>query len=151
MNSNFFFFFILDNEKAARVLSEWGLSLAPRSICLEARTLEPEKIILGRKTITTNPQCDWGRDLSTDILVAVKINNWILVCTDKDNLKAQDFSKCLVEVGSKMGIKINPPKMINLPNDRTDTYVSRIRDEINPTVCFFFFLYFNVFVALFIY
>ena len=117
------------------------MSLAPRSISLEARKLEPEKINLGRKTITTNPQCDWGRDLSTDILVAVKINNWILVCTDKDNLKAQDFSKCLVEVGSKMGIKINPPKVINLPNDRTDTYVNRIRDEINPPVCFFFLVF----------
>ena len=114
--------------------------MAPRSITLEGRTLEPERIILGKRTITTNPQCDWTRDLFNDILVAVKINNWLLVCTDKDNSKAQDFSKCLIEVAQKMGIKINSPKMISLNNDRTDTYVTRIRDEINPAVSYPLFL-----------
>ena len=33
-----------------------------------------------------------------------------------------------------MGIQISPPKMIILNNDRMDTYVTRIRDEINPSV-----------------
>jgi hypothetical protein len=49
---------------------------------------------------------------------------------------ADNFSKTLMEVGSKMGIRIKPPKMVGLPNDRTDTYVNRIRDEINSSVIY---------------
>lgn len=116
------------------MLSDWGLSLAPMPIGMEGRVMEPEKIILGNSSFATDPKCDWTRNLFNDILVAVKIDNWILVYTERDNPKAKDFSKCLLEVGQKMGIKIQPPKMIGLPNDRTDTYVNRIRDEINSSV-----------------
>jgi hypothetical protein len=57
-----------------------------------------------------------------------------LVYTERNLNNAQDFSKTLMDVGSKMGIRIQPPKLVGLPNDRTDTYVNRIRDEINSSV-----------------
>ena len=47
-----------------------------------------------------------------------------------------------------MGIQINSPKMIILTNDRTDTYLNRIREEINPAVCYFLLLFFLVFIFL---
>ena len=127
-------FIISDNENCVWLLSDWGLSLAPKSITLDARTLDREDIILGKRTIAPNTQYDWTRDVLHDILVAVKITNWLLVCTDKYKDKAQDFTKCLIEVGQKMGIEINFPKIISLQNDRTDSYISRIRDEIHPAV-----------------
>ena len=101
--------------------------------------LEREKIILRTRSFSTNDQCYWGKHLFDDILAPVKINNWILVCTDKDNPKAQEFIKSLLEVGSKMGIQIVAPKTICLIDHRTDTYVNRIREEINvnPSVCIF--------------
>ncbi|XP_046444818.1 piwi-like protein Ago3 [Daphnia pulex] len=123
-----------NNERAKSVLSEWGLSLAPMPLSLEGRVIEPEKIFLSKSNFTTNPQCDWSRNLGNDILVAVKIETWILVYTDRNLNNANDFSKTLMEVGSKMGIRIKPPKMVGLPNDRTDTYVNRIRDEINSSL-----------------
>ena len=66
--------------------------------------------------------------------VDVVAKNWILVYTERDAGKARDFTKTLVEVGSKMGMKIGAPKMVGLPNDRTDTYINRIKDEINASV-----------------
>lgn len=129
---------LTENERAASVLSQWGLSLAPMPLSLEGRVLEPERIFLSKSNFTTNPQCDWSRNLGNDILVAVKIESWILVYIDRQLNIAQDFSKTFMEVGSKMGIRINPPKMVGLANDRTDTYVNRIRDEINPSVRFIF-------------
>lgn len=121
------------NEKAAGLLSAWGLSLA-QPLGLEGRVIEPEKIFLSRSSFQTNPQCDWTRNLGNDVLVAVKIDSWILVCTERERSKAQEFSKCFAEVSRSMGIQSNPPKMIFLPNDRTDTYVNKIRDEINSSV-----------------
>ena len=51
--------------------------------------------------------------------VDVVAKNWILVYTERDAGKARDFTKTLVEVGSKMGMKIGALKMVGLPNDRT--------------------------------
>lgn len=125
---------ITGNEKASGVLAEWGLSLAPMTLATEGRVMEPERIILGKTSFSTDPKCDWTRNLFNDVLVAVKIESWILVYTERDFTKAQDFSKCLMEVSQRMGIRIGAPKMVGLPNDRTDTYVNRIRDEINSSV-----------------
>lgn len=106
----------------------------PLPIKLGGRVMEPEKIILSRGAYLTDSKCDWTRNLMSDVLVPVKIDSWILVYTERDLAKAKDFRDCVAEVSPKMGIKVAPPKMIGLPNDRTDTYVNRIREEINSTV-----------------
>jgi len=74
---------------------------------LVGRTLKREIIFLGKRTFTTNVECDWSTDLFGDVLVAVKITNWLLVCTDKDSTKAQDFINCLTESCQEKGIKIS--------------------------------------------
>jgi len=135
---------ILGNVKAARVLEAWGLNLSSRPITLEGRTLDPENIILGKRTVSTNTQCDWTRDFFNGILVAVQITTWLLVCSERDILIAQDFIKSLKEFAYQMGINIDPPKVIILKNDRTETYVDSIRNEIHPTVGFYFFFVANV-------
>lgn len=126
--------FYLASEKASALLAAWGLSLDPFPLGLQGRVLELEKIHLGRSNFTTDPRCDWGKNLSDDILSPVKLLNWILVATERDHSKGQGFSETLIEVGRRMGMAINPPRFISLANDRTDTYVNRIRDEINPQV-----------------
>lgn len=106
----------------------------PFPLGLQGRVMDLETIQLGKSSFTTDSRCDWGNKLSKDILSPVKLFNWILVSTQRDHCKAQGFSETLIEVGRCMGIAISPPRFISLPNDRTDTYVNRIRDEINPQV-----------------
>ena len=102
--------------------------------------MDPEKIFLSKSSFFPNAKFDWAGNLQNDVLVPIKMDTWILVCVDREIGKAQDFSKCLLEVAGKMGIRIAPPKMVGLPNDRTDTYVNRIREEIHPQVTFFLYL-----------
>ena len=117
------------------MLSEWGLELDDSCLRLDGRNLGPETIFLNRgKSFLTNDACDWTRQLSDNVLGPVKIDNWILVCTDRDSGKSQDFTKTLLDLGGRMGIKIVPPKLIVLQNDRSDTYINRIKDEINRDV-----------------
>lgn len=106
--------------------------------------MEPEQLILSKSKFFPNAKFDWASNLMNDVLVPVSVQTWILVCSDRDHQKTQDFSKCLIEVSNRMGIRFGTPKLICLPNDRTDTYVNRIRDEINPQVSsyFHFFLYY---------
>lgn len=124
----------LDNPKASSVLSEWGLRLCAEPLNVKGRVLEPERIFLGKAVFSTNPQCDWSRNLSSDIINPVRIQNWILVSTERDRPKAFEFSDCLMDVGRKMGIQVSPPIVVALQNDRTDTYVNRIRDSISKEV-----------------
>ena len=125
---------ITDDEKASSVLSKFGLSLAHIPLSLEGRVLCAETIFLGKSKFSTNRRCDWFRNLVDDILVAVAIETWILVYEEKTVVNAQKFSKTLMEVGSNMGIRINPPKLVALPNDRTETYIIRIKEEIHAAV-----------------
>jgi len=71
-----------------------------------------------------------------DIIDPIRILNWILVTTDRDKPMGCEFADTLMDVGRKMGMEIKPPRMISLPNDRTDTYVNRIRESINSQVIF---------------
>ena len=103
---------------------------------LEGRVLDPESIQLGRACVPSGPQCDWGRNLNNDILTPVKIENWLLVTTERDHSKAKGFTDSFLEVSSRMGMRVRPPRLVVLQNDRTDTYVNRIRDEIDSEVVF---------------
>ena len=58
-----------------------------------------------------------------------------MVC-ERDRNRAQDFVQTWIEVGYRMGMIIKPPRLITLNNDRTDTFVKCIREEIQPKVKF---------------
>ena len=103
---------------------------------LEGRLLKPEVIHLGKTQCPSGPQCDWGRSIGNNIITPVNIHNWILVVCERDLQRAKDFTTTLIEVSARMGINIKHPRLITLQNDRTDTFVNRIRDEINSEVQF---------------
>ena len=85
------------------------MSLTQRSISLNARTQKHEEIILNRRKFTTNAQGDWRRDVIANILVPVKIKNWVLVFTKKNYEQAKKFALCLIEIGFDLRYKINTP------------------------------------------
>lgn len=130
----FFFFFFVGNEKASSVLSEWGITLEPNCLRIEGRELPPEQIILSKSKFFPNAKFDWTSNLKKDVLAAVNIQSWILVCTDRDHPKTKEYSQTLIDVSSEMGICLASPKIMSLPNDRTNTYLECLRDEINPQV-----------------
>jgi len=102
---------------------------------LEGRLFKPEVINFGESTCPTGPQCDWGRNIDNSIKTPVThIHTWIVVVCERDRNRAQDFVQTWIEVGYRMGMIIKPPRLITLNNDRTDTFVNCIREEIQPKV-----------------
>ena len=124
----------LDSEKTAGLLSRWGLSFDSAPLGLEGRVLKPEVINMGKSICPSGPQCDWGRNIGNNIITPVAIQNWILVVCERDLNRAKQFADTLIEVSCRMGMDIKPPRLITLHNDRTDTFVNRIRGEINSEV-----------------
>jgi len=117
--------------KALEELESWGLRLDTRMVDLQGRKLPPEKILFRKNTILSNEEADWGRDaVKENVISAVPLHNWILVVTKRDQGKAVDFLNMMKRVGPPMGIEVRDAKVLEIPNDRTETYLQVVRREI---------------------
>lgn len=127
---------VLTNPEANAHLLNWGLTLTTDTLPLEARQLQPEVIHFGKNyRETVNPKADWGRAATTkEVLTPVPLKKWAIFFPDKSKAIVQNFCKVMQQQGPRMGIPIANPKVVALPNDRTDTYMKALRDILDPSV-----------------
>lgn len=134
---------INSSPEAKNELLRWGLEIDTNTVSTSGRSLPAEKILVGKNYVfNCNKEADFFRDVSrSTVLKAVTINNWIMVFTQRDNLKAQNFVEKFIEVSSKVGMKVRPPKLIAIRDDRSDTFKQAIASSINEqmqlVVCLF--------------
>jgi len=125
---------VRDNPEAKAHLEDWGFEVCPFTMPLEGRILTPEVMCFGnnyRETVT--PKADWGRAATTKpVLTAIPVTKWAIFYVDKNEKIVQNFCKCIQQQGIKMGINYSAPKPVKLANDRTETYLAKIRDAIIP-------------------
>ena len=51
---------------------------------------------------------------------------------DKIKALAQQYCKNIQQQAARMGVQFSQPKVVAIPNDRTETYLKAIRDVITP-------------------
>ncbi len=56
------------------------------------------------------------------------------MCTQRDAPKVRGFIQMMEQVCPQMGIRVCKPQMIELQNDRTETYLNALRTNINSNV-----------------
>ncbi|CAH2043482.1 unnamed protein product, partial [Iphiclides podalirius] len=124
---------VLENETARGRLAGWGLSIAPETVSLCARTLPPETLYFGGDVrVPGRPGADWGADATRNpVMQAVDVLRWVVLFTDRDKNVATDFVDTMKRCCGPMGINVNSPEMVRLPNDRTDSYVAALRKTIS--------------------
>jgi len=125
---------VRENPEAKAHLEDWGFELCPYTIPLEARQLEPETIVFGAgQRERVSAKADWGRAAtSKPVLTAIPVTKWAIFFLDKNAQIVQNFCKCMQQQGVKMGLNYSAPRVVKLPNDRTETYLNAIRDAIVP-------------------
>ena len=125
-----------DSAEASAILLNWNLKLAPDCIQLEGRHLAAEKLLLGKNaTISVNSKADWGRESTNNhMLVAVDLKKWAVLYVNKNQDVASSFTTHMSKLAPKMGMKVSAPNMKVLPNDRTETYLQCLRENIKPEV-----------------
>lgn len=122
-------------EEARHELERWGLQLDSSTIQFDGRELPMEKIVFGNKTIPGNPQADWGRDATREqVITAVPLRNWVVLYTKRDQQRAQDYIGHMLKVCPQMGIDAQAPTRFELRDDRTETFVRALRENINPRI-----------------
>ncbi|XP_047521926.1 piwi-like protein Ago3 [Pieris napi] len=123
---------VLNNESARNRLKGWGLSLAPETIDITARTLPPEALYFGNNVkVPGKPNADWNSDVTKNsVMQAVDIHKWAVLFTDRDKQTTMNFIETVQRCCKPMGITIEKPQLLRLPNDRTDSFVVGLREAI---------------------
>jgi aubergine-like protein len=118
------------HPEAKQKLTDWGLTLDSDPCQVTARVLNKEVVIFGQnKSFDIAPNADFSRNAtSCEVLEPVNLQNWILIYTKNDSKTAESFENILMKVCGPTGIRCAPPRRNELPNDRTDTYVNKIKD-----------------------
>jgi aubergine-like protein len=127
---------VMSNPEAYKHLRDWGLSLEPTTLPLQARVMDPETLYFGKgKVERCTPKADWNRAATNSfVLTAVDLRKWAIIFWDKNKGAVQTFCKTMQMNAVKMGINIANPKICSLDNDRTDSYVKQLREILDPSV-----------------
>ncbi|KAG1661158.1 Piwi-like protein Ago3 [Nymphon striatum] len=133
---------IMKNPESKQVLEEWGLALDENNLQLQGRLLKMEDIIFKDSTAEAGPFADWGRAcINNQVISAVDLNNWVMVCTKRNQTQVSDFIQKLKVVGKKFGMHVADPRLNVLNTDHTDAFIRCIREQISPVVQLFVFVF----------
>lgn len=131
---------INNHPEAKKVLQPWNMLISPKVAELDARELEPEKLIMkqqrggGTTQISyVQKDADWSRNMrNMHLLNPVALVNWILVYPSRAGDVTSQLADALQRVGQGMGMRISPPSVVEINQDRNENYLQAIRQNLNP-------------------
>uniref|UniRef100_A0A1B0BUS8 Piwi domain-containing protein n=1 Tax=Glossina palpalis gambiensis TaxID=67801 RepID=A0A1B0BUS8_9MUSC len=122
---------IQNSPESCKILSEWGLSLVPSYEEIYGRQLEEEKIYFAHNNVGVGHNADFGKHVATNELLEIfPIHNWLLIHCKNDSKVAASFCEHMQRNTRSFGLTVHPPKIVVLSNDRIDTYVNALRQNI---------------------
>ncbi|XP_022105120.1 piwi-like protein 1 [Acanthaster planci] len=123
------------NQEAQDYLNKWRVSFPSKPVKLEGRVMKAENLYMETGKLSFNPaEAEWSRDLRNHrLMTCVGLNDWILMFAPRDQPKGMDFFQALTRVGPKMGMAVQEPKTHQLRDDRAESYVNCIKQNLNRT------------------
>lgn len=124
---------LYDSEKALQVLADWGLKLDRDTAKAPARVLDDQKIIFGgNKEFSAGPKADFTRHaISNEVLLAFDIEDWVIIVSKGSENCAKTFEEKAAEFAKPSGIRVKKSKTIIIPDAKTTTYCTAIREALN--------------------
>lgn len=124
-----------NTPKAKEMLSNWGLRLEANPISLDGRSLGEEMIEFGKnKKAAAGVNADFNKHTaSNEVLEAVDIKDWVLIHVQNDMRAAKSFLDFIYITAKQAGVSISQPTIKVLANDRNETYVTALRENIHST------------------
>ncbi|KAJ8925852.1 hypothetical protein NQ315_009704 [Exocentrus adspersus] len=106
-------------------LQKWDLNVADSLVRFAGRVLPPESIVGGNNAkYSAGPQADWTRELrSLPMFVPGVIQKFAVITPSKFKNATQDFIQCLQRSARGMSWDIGQPRIFDLPDDRSQTYL----------------------------
>lgn len=125
-------------DKVVQELRNWDISFDRQLINIDARQL-PQEIIsqpAGQALNYKQDDADWSREMRGKKMIAsVNLEKWMILFTQRDATSARELTQTLSQVAPPMGMGIiKQPLMLQLQSDRNETYLTTLRDHLNPDV-----------------
>lgn len=117
------------NTEIATELKRWSIEFDRNLLRIPARVLNNEQIFFKNKKVMSDAaSAEWSRDMKqVNMIQAFALTNWVIISSVKTGAQAQEFVKCLLQVGRPLGIDVQPPKEVGLTNDTPAGFVDAIK------------------------
>ncbi|XP_043467469.1 piwi-like protein Ago3 [Leptopilina heterotoma] len=126
---------VKETDVTRELLAGWGLRMEADTIKITGRALDPEMLIFGNnKTLSAGPKANWPGATKMPVLRTPHLETWCLLFDKRDEKKAKDFVQTLKFVGKAVDMTIREPQMIALPNDRTESFLVKLKEIIRPNI-----------------
>lgn len=121
-----------DNESVRNELQVWGMSYSASPVEVEGRVLEKEVLQTGGQIIPIQSPGDFSNEVRNCRMIQPK--PWTACAIlFQDRQVIEQFLQKMEQSAVKMGIGGNNVRKVQLPDTRTGSYVSAIRDLLNQT------------------
>nr|XP_019569998.1 PREDICTED: piwi-like protein 2 [Rhinolophus sinicus] len=119
---------IAKNEIASNELTRWGLSLRNDVHKIEGRILPMERINLRNTSFVTSQELNWVKEITRDpSILTVPMHFWALFYPKKATDQARELVNMLEKIAGPIGMRMSPPALVELKDDRVETYVRTIQ------------------------
>ncbi|KFW06672.1 Piwi-like 2 [Fulmarus glacialis] len=119
---------IKDSPEASGELMRWGLSLDPDIHRTQGRVLPAERINLRHSSFIPAEDLSWNKEVTREASIsAISMNYWLLVYPKRLQDLAKDLVATMESVCGPIGMHISRPALVELKDDRIETYAKTIR------------------------
>ncbi|XP_026723266.1 piwi-like protein 2 [Athene cunicularia] len=119
---------IRDSPEASRELMRWGLSLDTDIHRTQGRILPMERINLRHGSFIPTEDLSWNKEVTREASIsAITMNYWLLVYPKRLQDLVKDLVATMKNVCGPIGMHISQPALVELKDDRIETYIKTIR------------------------
>uniref|UniRef100_A0A663ECI9 Piwi-like protein 2 n=1 Tax=Aquila chrysaetos chrysaetos TaxID=223781 RepID=A0A663ECI9_AQUCH len=120
---------IKDSPEASQELMRWGLTLDPDIHRVGAgRVLPAERINMRHSSFIPTEDLSWNREVTREASIsAIAMNYWLLVYPKRLQDLAKNLVATMESVCGPIGMRVSRPALVELKDDRIETYAKTIR------------------------
>lgn len=118
------------SEESVKKLEAFNTDIGEQLVEFEGRGLNQEVMVFGDgKTMQNDVRVDWTNGMKMNqMFKTVALKRWMFIYPKKNARESEDFLKSMTEVAVGMKYEMAEPKIVELTDDRTATYVKAIED-----------------------
>ncbi|NXX79566.1 PIWL2 protein, partial [Urocolius indicus] len=119
---------IRGNPEASWELTSWGLVLDSDICRTQGRVLPTERINLQSISIVPGQDLNWSREVTRGVPISViPLSHWLLVYPRHLQALVKDLVAALQSACVPMGMQLSQPSVLELKDDRIDTFIRSIQ------------------------
>ncbi|KAM9609187.1 piwi-like protein 2 isoform 2-T2 [Morphnus guianensis] len=119
---------IKDSPEASQELMRWGLTLDPDIHRTQGRVLPTERINMRHSSFIPTEDLSWNREVTREASIsAIAMNYWLLVYPKRLQDLAKNLVATMESVCGPIGMRVSRPALVELKDDRIETYAKTIR------------------------